>query len=183
MLTNLETSIANLYNKIQHANTKNIKVIYKGKFNNLTSHEQKHFDHYPYMKMNIKDKAIHEYKFAFGHLDVKEQHLFMMLLLKLQEYKLIKPPKKMYGINRFVMDSNYILKLSRSFIKLRGKLAKPEHGNRVSLYTIDINIVNNLCILFPKLNGYVYLHKKSIWHPKMDDTSEVAVFDITNTVK
>lgn len=184
LVTNFENSSIEVSKKMTKIPNKSIKVLYRGLYKNLSPYEKKHFQSYDYMQMTIAERAIYEYKFAFGHLDKKEQRKFIKLVLKLQEYKLIDTTRKMHGTNIFKGENKYLFKIARAWIRISGKLDKEKQfGNRFSLYIIDINIVNNLCLLFPKLNGYVYLHQKSIWHPKMEDTSEIAVFDVTNIIK
>lgn len=61
---------------------------------------------------------------------------------------------------------------------------KKTSGNRFSIYSIDMNVIQNLCMLISdKLEGYVYCHSPSIWHRAMNDTSEIAIFNPLSMLK
>ena len=172
-------------NYLTHLNIKSIKglrVIFKHTLNSIPDDIKGKFAKYNYMNMTIKQRVDYEYRFAFGHMESNEQNNFLKLILKLQEYDLIPPTTKMQGANIFDNDK-YMFKILRRNITLVGNFKQNILNQRFSLYAIDINIVNNLCKLYPNINGYVYLSKPSIWHKKMNDTSEIAVFNVKNIIK
>jgi hypothetical protein len=174
--------VTNYLNKLDIKNTKDLRVIYKESLYSLPKKMQPHFSKYNYMNMTLIERIDYEYKFAFGHIDVIEQRNFLKLIMKLEEYGLILPTVKMHGSNIFKADKQ-MLRIIRASITLDGKFRKNMKNQRFSLYTIDINIVNNLCILYPNINGYFYISQPSVWHNKMKDTSEIAIFNPKNIIK
>lgn len=179
------TSKKNLNNFIKRINTikdvNNLFVIYNKNIKDLNYDVLKHFNKYKYMHMDIKNKAIYEYMFAFGFLTVKEQGNFVKLILKLQEYGLIDNIKKIK--TNILINNSMIQRLSRLlFNTWYNNLPEQEIGHRYSLYQIDINVVSNLCVLYhKKYDGYILqTDKSSYWHKNMDDLSEILIFNINN---
>jgi hypothetical protein len=174
--------ITNYLTELDIKNTKGLIVIFKKSIESLPKDMKKHFSKYKYMNMTLRKKIDYEYRFAFGHMDVKEQRNFLKLIMKLEEYGLILPTTKMHGSNMFKIGK-HMLRLMRRSVTFSGKFSKNIENQRFSLYAVDINIVNNLCILYPKVNGYFYISHPSIWHSKMNDSSEIAVFDVKNIIE
>ena len=136
---------------------------------------------YEYLHLNRYERAIYEFKFAFGFLYTSEQLRFIKLILKLQEYKLISPIGQMAGKHSIFLSSTVSLHAIRTYynvIRHLPKYKKVVDGQRFSIYEIDKNITYNMCTILPEtINGYVYINQASIWHPKMTDTSEITLFD------
>jgi hypothetical protein len=111
-------------------------------------------------------------------MNVSEQFEFLKLILKLQEYKIVPIFNNIMSDKVKTFDQ---LRTNRQLLNIFKGLfyfVKNWSGQRLSIYHIDINVAHNLCISLPKnINGYVYFHEPSIWHYKMKDTSEIAIFD------
>lgn len=181
-VTNSKNNLGYLFSLINE--NSDLKVLYDAPLRFLPAKIRSRFSHYEYMQMDVKNRAIHEYMFAFGLLTVQQQHNFMKLVLKLQEYQVIPILKKMHGINMFKGDISYVLRLARNWLNVKQIHDKNMIGQRFSLYNVDINVAYNLCSVLPAdINGYVYFHQASVWHPKMIDTSEMALFDINNLLR
>ena len=180
-LRNLEV----FYRRIQ-TTKQNLRVFFDQRIpEEVAPHFKKYDD---YLKLTKKEKAIFEYEFAFGMLSTQKQTLFLKLVLKLQEYKLIETTKKMEGnaLTNQIMANPYFQRVVRQFINLKGRV-NPTHQEqfeqRFSMYQIDINVLHNLCVILPKsFSGYIFLHQPSIWHKQMADVTEVAIFDTTNVL-
>lgn len=162
--------------KINSVQNDQISVLYDKDFSEIKYPEK--FNHYSYLKLTIKEKAVYEYKFAFGFLTVREQMSFVKLVLKLQEYGIIKNIRKMN--TNILIDNSFIQRLSRILITYTVDASKlEEYGHRFSLYEIDLNVTHNLCkaVRAPsRCDGYITCLKQSIWHKEMLDTSEAALF-------
>ena len=143
---------------------------------------QKHFEKYEYLTWTRQEKAIFEYDFAFGLTSVEHQIIFLKLILKLQEYKLVAPTRKMENNNIFsqFLSDPYAQRIVRQLINTKHTLTATDSrvGQRFSLYNIDIHVLHNLCLVLPKsFAGYIFLHQPSVWHTEMMDTTEVALFN------
>jgi len=137
---------------------------------------------YDYLTMSKKQRVLFEYCFAFGLISLKEQFMFFKLMLKLQEYNIISRLNTMMSLTKEEIHPIF-LRLFRQGLNILDTFfpeSSKEYnfGNRFSAYSIDINVVQNLCQLLPvNFNGYIYLHQPSFWHRKMEDTSEIAIFN------
>jgi hypothetical protein len=168
-----------IYYKILQNTTEKLNILTSIHINQLSKQLQPHFKHYKYMHMNTVDKSFHEFNFAFGFLSKKEQFKFLKLYLKLQEYNIIP---KQTGINNNKSISSYNLpyRIARFILPyVKNDTNKHSTGHRYSIYSIDKHVVHNLCLLLYNIgiNGYVYLHMPSDWHPTMKDTTEIAIFN------
>jgi hypothetical protein len=167
-----------LIDQVDNDKLNNFLVLSELDFNDMDTEGKKHFEKYLYLKMTKKQRIIYEYSFAFGLLSTEEQFNFLKLIIKLQEYNYIENLTKMMESD----DDSLFLTLKRYGMNIIYKLIpqnwKELFGQRCSLYQIDLNIVQNLCLTMPEdINGYIYLHQPSIWHRKMTDVSEVCIFN------
>ncbi len=139
------------------------------------------FQNYEYPRLTLKDRIIYEYGFAFGFLTTDRQLEFLKFILKLQEYNIIPPLNKIFGKNIF-LDDSLILRNLRNVINFKQYILPESEvlkGQRFSIYAIDCNVLNNLCMLFSEhFDGYMYMHEGvSKWHKNMNDTTEIALFN------
>jgi hypothetical protein len=184
LVTNSERADLNLIKSFK--NKEMLRVIFDKTFNSIPKNIRKHFEKYKYMKMTKSQKVAFEYNFAFGHITVQEQIDFIKLMLKLQEYDLIEKPKKMHGIHTiFPTDHKLFIRLTRliglNLFKLFSK-DKRLKNQRMSLYETDLNVIGNICLLY-NYNGYVFLHQPTLWHKKMKDVSEIAIFNPVKNIE
>lgn len=172
---------ASIFEQLLRDTKENIQVITDLRVEDLDKKIQSHFTHYKYMHLTTRQRAYYEYAFAFGFLQKKEQFTFLKLTLKLQEYGIIQKQTNIQGNNPFA--SKYIYRAARlalqTKINILGDKKGEQYWHRYSLYSVDKNVVHNMCmLLFPfGINGYIYLHVPSDWHSKMMDTTEIALFD------
>jgi hypothetical protein len=144
------------------------------------------FCKYSYLTMSKKERILFEYKFAFGLTTIEDQLIFAKLFLKLQEFKVIPKIDKMMDGKGDQPEIYY--KLGRTFLSgvnmFLTESSKKRTGHRFSIYSIDMNVIQNLCMLISdKLQGYVYGHIPSVWHRGMNDTSEIAIFNPVSCLK
>lgn len=153
---------------------------YKGKFQfrtlkkymkDITREDEMKF---PYLRMSMRKRAYYEFSFVFGYMSVSDQKKFLKMLLTL-----IKQNK--LAIFRRNNKSIYPKLLFRY---LYGKLlSSTKKGQRYSIYTIDKDVLNNLCLILPKTLGGVYFpSKKSVWYPSIlsFDLEEYILFEPFN---
>lgn len=148
---------------------------------------QNRFQAYSYLRMTRHERAVHEYKFAFGFLYPAEQLEFIKLVFKLQEYGIISPLTQMSDKQSLFLSNKWALRGIRAYYNVIRRLSKYKNkkdGQRFSIYDIDKNVTYNMCVALPNdVNGYVYVHQPSIWHAKMTDTSEITIFNPVQFLK
>ena len=132
-------------------------------------HEQlekiKDFEH-PYLELTNNQRALYEFKFCFGFINVKEQYEFMRFIKYLIENKLIDIKRR---------DGKSIL----SKIKIKIKyyeieslfFKKKEKFNRLSFYDFDKHAIMNLCKIVHENNmnisGVYQKNDTSFWFPDL----------------
>jgi hypothetical protein len=76
------------------------------------------------------------------------------------------------------------MKRQRKMLTIARKFSsRKKMYHRLSIMHIDSNVAKNICN-FMDVDGYIYLHqKKSIFHLKMKDTTEICLFDVNKLLK
>jgi hypothetical protein len=112
--------------------------------------------------LNNNEKALFEFKFAFGYCSLKEQYDFLRLLQFLLEEKFIE-------IN--TRQNNSILKkiiIKLNYYKVANLFSNKNKLNRISIYLFDKYAVSNLCRSLPKnyeIQGIYQPNENSFWFP------------------
>lgn len=124
------------------------------------------FDH-EYLKMNINERALYEFKFCFGFLDLKKQYEFMKLLIYLIENGFIEDIKRREG-------TSILKKLKRKtkYYSVFSLLHNKKGGlNRLSFYDFDKHAIRNLCRLVKSdgldISGVYQKNDDSFWFPDL----------------
>jgi hypothetical protein len=117
-----------------------------------------------YLQMSNNEKALFEFKFAFGYISVKEQYEFLKLIKYLINNKLldIKTREGKSIISKVKLKINYY--------KLSSILSNKEKYNRLSFYYFDKYAIMNLCkIVYNKkeynISGVYQKNDTSFWFP------------------
>ena len=124
-----------------------------------------HYDH-EYINMNPNQKALYEFKFAFGYITVKEQYEFLKLVSYLIKNGFIKLDTR---------DGKSILKkldFKINYYKISYLVSKKEKYNRLSFYLFDKYAIMNLCKLVYnkkdyKISGVYQKNDTSFWFPDL----------------
>ena len=134
---------------------------------NLTTVQIKKIDYeHKYINMNPNEKALYEFKFAFGYITVKEQYEFLKLVSYLIKNDFIKLDTR---------DGKSILKkldFKINYYKLSHLLLKKEKYNRLSFYLFDKYAIMNFCKLVYnkknyKISGVYQKNDTSFWFPNL----------------
>lgn len=134
---------------------------------NLTTVQIKKIDYeHKYINMNPNEKALYEFKFAFGYITVKEQYEFLKLVSYLIKNDFIKLDTR---------DGKSILKkldFKINYYRLSHLLLKKEKYNRLSFYLFDKYAIMNFCKLVYnkknyKISGVYQKNDTSFWFPNL----------------
>lgn len=119
-----------------------------------------------YIYMNDNEKALFEFKFAFGYITLREQYEFLEFLRYLIKNKYV---------NIEMRHGNSIIKkldLKINYYKISSILTKKEKYNRLSFYYFDKYAIMNLCkIVYNnnynnyKIDGVYQSNNNSFWFP------------------
>jgi len=115
-----------------------------------------------FISLSNNQKALFEFKFAFGYISLREQYDFLRLLKFLLEEKFIE-------INTRQNDSilkKIILKIN--YYRATNIFSKQNKLNRISIYLFDKYAVSNLCSTLPKKDGIQGIYQPnadSFWFP------------------
>jgi hypothetical protein len=117
-----------------------------------------------YLDMSINERALFEFKFAYGYITVEEQYQFMKLIKFLITHKFIDIKMR--------EGTSIIKKLNEKidYYYFFNKLNKNEKYNRLSIYLFDKYALNNLCKVLPshyKISGVLQENTKSFWFPDL----------------
>ena len=119
-----------------------------------------------YLNMSQNEKALYEFKFCFGFLNLEEQYEFMKLIYYLIENKfsnILRRDGKSI-LNKLLIKINYY-KLNYLFKE------KNQNMNRLSFYEFDKNAILNLCKLLNNnkynIAGVNQRNTKSFWFPDL----------------
>ena len=117
-----------------------------------------------FLSLSNNQKALFEFKFAFGYLSLKEQYDF----LKLVEFLL-----KNNFVKIHTRENDSIIKkieLKITYYKAMTLLHKKQNQNRLSFYLFDKYAVSNLCRCLPKkynVSGIYHPNIDSFWFPNL----------------
>lgn len=159
--------------KTNKENEKFINYIFKNTRLNLTptitSHQTKNIEYeHPYINMNDNDRALYEFKFAFGYITLKEQYEFLKLVQYLIENNFIQiNTREGKNIIKKIKIKITYYNLSSHFSKI-----KKEKYNRLSIYEFDKYAIMNLCkIVYNKkdynISGVYQKNDTSFWFPDL----------------
>jgi len=163
--------IATYLFKINKENEEFIDNIFKNTKLNLTTSinidkdKNKVKYQHEYLNMSVNERALYEFKFAFGYLTLKEQYEFLELI----KYLIIK---KYIKINK--RDGKSILKkieFKINYYKVSYLFTQKEKYNRISIYNFDKYSVMNFCKLVNnnkyKISGIYQKNDTSFWFPDL----------------
>jgi hypothetical protein len=134
---------------------------------NLTTERIKKINYnHDYINMSQNEKALYEFKFAFGYITVKEQFEFLNLVSYLIKNDFIKMNTR---------DGKSILKklaFKINYYKISHLISKKEKYNRLSFYLFDKYAIMNLCKLVYnkkeyKISGVYQKNDTSFWFPNL----------------
>jgi len=117
-----------------------------------------------FLSLSNNEKALFEFKFAFGYLSLTEQYDFLKLIDFLLKNNFIKIHTR---------DNDSIIKkveLKINYYKAMTLLPKKENQNRISFYLFDKYAVSNLCRCLPKkynVAGIYHPNIDSFWFPNL----------------
>lgn len=117
-----------------------------------------------YIDMTQNERALYEFKFAYGYISVEEQYQFMKFIKFLikNNFLDIKMREGTSIINKIIEKINYYYYLNKTNTK--------QKYNRLSIYAFDKNALNNLCKIMPpkyKIDGVFQANDKSFWFPDL----------------
>jgi hypothetical protein len=117
-----------------------------------------------YFSLSNNQKALFEFKFAFGYISLKEQYDFLRLLKFLLEEKFIEINTRENDslLNKIILKINYYKAVN--WFSRQNKL------NRISIYLFDKCAVSNLCRSLPKKYSIQGIHQpdtNSFWFPNL----------------
>lgn len=150
-----EGFITNIFSR---TNSKLIPTI-NLKTDKISQIEYKH----PYLEMTTNEKALFEFQFCFGFINVKEQYEFMKFVKYLIENK-FTDIKRRYG--KSILNK---LKIKIKYYEITSLLGKKEKLNRLSFYDFDKHAIMNLCKLIHEykmsISGVYQKNDTSFWFP------------------
>ena len=132
----------------------------------------KKYDH-PYLSMTKNERALHEFKFIYGYLSLKEQYDFLLFLRFLINHNML-PHKNMILLKHIDLIIQYY--------RLRKSNSK---NNHLGVYSFEKIILKNVCRLFHE-NGYSNIsgifvpQQKSFWIPFsnfINNVEEIVLFN------
>lgn len=118
---------------------------------------------HPFLQMNDKERALYEFNFLFGYIDLKKQYEFLLFL-------------------KYLMEHNFVEILSRKGISLLPKITKKiqfykmfpfgkkDKLNRISVYGLEKQVLVNLCsLIYDKydIDGLYQPNTNSFWFPNL----------------
>lgn len=119
-----------------------------------------------YINMSPNEKALYEFKFAFGYITVEEQYEFLNLIKYLIENKFIKIETRVG--NSILKKLNFKLNYYNASVLF----TKKKKYNRLSFYFFDKYAIMNLCkIVYHKkeykISGVYQKNDTSFWFPDL----------------
>jgi len=118
----------------------------------------------PYIDMNNKEKALYEFKFAFGYITIKEQYEFLLLIKFLIENNYIEIERR---------DGDSIinkLNLKIAYYNINKFFNQKNRYNRISIYKFDKYAIMNLCRCLKykyNITGVYQKNDTSFWFPNL----------------
>lgn len=120
---------------------------------------------HPYLKMTPNEKALFEFNFCFGFINVEEQYEFINFIKYLIENKFTDIKRR---DGKSILNK---LKLKINYYKITSLLNKKEKLNRLSFYDFDKHAIMNLCkIVHEKkmnISGVYQKNDNSFWFPDL----------------
>jgi len=120
---------------------------------------------HPYLEMTDNQKALFEFKFAFGYITVDEQYKFMTLIEYLLRNGLIDIKTR---DNKSILTK---LRIKRYYYKAFTLVEKKQKYNRLSFYFFDKYAVMNLCAVLKNtsynISGIYQANNTSFWFPNL----------------
>jgi len=145
-------------------NTK-MKLLPAVEFSHKKARDNNDFDH-EYLKMSTNEKALFEFKFCFGYIDLEKQYEFMKLLEQLIKNKYITDIERREG-------TSILRKLRRKmkYYNVFSLFNKKDRFNRLSFYAFDKHAMRNLCKVLKERNiniaGVYQKNDDSFWFPDL----------------
>lgn len=116
-----------------------------------------------YLNMSNNEKALYEFKFAFGYIDIKEQFEFMKLVKYLIENNYIKIDNR--SGDSIVTKLNYKI----NYYRVSHLISSKKMNNRLSIYLFDKYAIMNFCKLLREnkinISGVYQKNDTSFWFP------------------
>lgn len=120
---------------------------------------------HPYLNMTPNQKALFEFNFCFGFINVHEQYEFMKFIQYLIENKFTDIKRR---------DGKSILtklKIKIEYYEIGSLFGKKEKLNRLSFYDFDKHAIMNLCKIIHtnniNISGVYQKNDKSFWFPDL----------------
>lgn len=171
--------VENMFRKYSSDNLEISIIINSKEINKIKNLSEKNDINYDYINLSQKEKALYEFKFAYGYISLKEQYEFMRFIQFLIKNKFtdIKRREGKSIINKLTLKMYYY--------NLFNLLSKKEKYHRLSFYIFDKNAITNLCKIIPKyyeISGVFQPNTKSFWYPdiilnKIKNIKEYVLFN------
>ena len=120
---------------------------------------------HPYLEMTPNEKALFEFNFCFGFINVEEQYEFMKFIKYLIENKFTDIKRR---DGKSILNK---LKIKIRYYQFSSLLGKKEKLNRLSFYDFDKHAIMNLCKIIHENNmnisGVYQRNDKSFWFPDL----------------
>lgn len=119
-----------------------------------------------YLKMNANERALFEFKFCFGFINLEKQYSFIKLVVYLIENKFVDDIKRREG-------GSILKKLRRKmkYYNVFSLFNKKERFNRLSFYDFDKHAIRNLCKVLKErgtnISGVYQSNDNSFWFPDL----------------
>ena len=176
-LVNLNMKNKDYFKKLFTNTDKELKPLIHIKKNEI---ENIHYDH-KYLNMSIKEQAYYEFCFCFGYITLTEQYDFLGLIKYLIIEKMIDMTRRDGGSLLGKID------LRLAYYKVNHIFSHDKDNtmyNRMSIYSLDVNSISNLCSILPKyIAGAHYGHHASYWYPSIINKTDLEEFIIFNPSK
>jgi hypothetical protein len=134
------------------------------KYINIISNDESS-NYHPYIDMSSKEKALFEFKFAFGYISIQKQYEFMKFVKYLIQNKWIDIKRR---------DGKSIInKLSLKILYYETIFGgnREKRMNRLSFYDFDKHAIMNFCkicnYLENGIKGVYQKNTKSFWFPDL----------------
>lgn len=131
------------------------------KKDNISKIEYQH----PYLEMTSNEKALFEFNFCFGFINVEEQYEFMKFIKYLIENNFTNVKRR---DGKSILNK---LKIKIRYYQITSLLGKKEKLNRLSFYDFDKHAIMNLCKIIHEnkmnISGVYQKNDKSFWFPDL----------------
>jgi hypothetical protein len=152
-----ETFINNIFSRSKSKLIPTIEL----KKDKVSKIEHKH----PYLEMTPNEKALFEFNFCFGFINIEEQYKFMRFIKYLIENKFTDVKRR---DGKSILNK---LKIKIRYYQITSFLSKKEKLNRLSFYDFDKHAIMNLCKIIYENNmdisGVYQRDDNSFWFPDL----------------